>query len=84
MGTRRGRESGKSSPDKSERSVQVQGFSGMELAGLEPATSWVRSRATFGGDSPWFEAPGYDEEHPEARLLEPPIPLSKQPPGAPR
>jgi hypothetical protein len=32
-------------------------------------------------DSPWFEARGYDEEDPEAELLEPPIPLSKPPPA---
>jgi hypothetical protein len=32
--------------------------------------------------SPWFEAPGYSEEDPEARLLEPPISLSKPPPAA--
>jgi len=26
----------------------------VELAGLEPATSWVRSRAAFEGESPLF------------------------------
>jgi hypothetical protein len=38
------------------RGAGAQGDSqrGMELAGLEPATSWVRSRAAFGGDNARF------------------------------
>ena len=47
--------------------------------GIKRPPEWAL-RPEGARDSPWFEAQGYDEEDPEARLLEPPIALSKPPP----
>ena len=49
--------------------------------GIESPPEWA-PRAPGAPDTPWFEAPDYDEEAPKASLLEPPITVSKPPPAA--
>jgi hypothetical protein len=53
-----------------------------DLPGGDQAPPKWRLRPEGAHDSPWFEAHGYNTEDPEAKLLEPPIPLSKPPPAA--
>ena len=47
--------------------------------GIKSPPEWA-FRPEGARDSPWFKAHGYSEEDPEAKLLEPPISVSKPPP----
>jgi hypothetical protein len=48
--------------------------------GIKSPPEW-ELRPEGAPDEPWFTAEGYDEERPEAKLLEPPISVSKPPPA---
>lgn len=50
--------------------------------GVNSSPDWAL-RPEGAPESPWFEAASYDVTEPEARLLEPPIAVSKPPPAPP-
>ena len=62
--------------------LQLKGDGSLTIypVGIKSPPEW-RLRPEGAPGTPWFTAEGYDEEDPEAKLLEPPIPVSKPPPA---
>jgi hypothetical protein len=62
--------------------LQLKGDGSLTIypVGIKSPPEW-RLRPEGAPGTPWFTAEGYDEEEPEAQLLERPIPISKPPPA---